>query len=53
VTVYQHLEVSESEGVVLVRLNRPAERNALNRALMTELSSPVRSARAPMCAPSC
>lgn len=44
-TVYQHLEVSESEGVVLVRLNRPAERNALNRALMTELTDFAREVR--------
>lgn len=44
-TVYQHLEVSESEGVVLVRLDRPAERNALNRALMTELTDFAREVR--------
>jgi enoyl-CoA hydratase/carnithine racemase len=45
VTVYRHLEVSESGGVVLLRLNRPEERNALNRALMTELTEFAREVR--------
>lgn len=35
---YQHLQVDEADGIVTVRLNREAERNALNRRLMQELT---------------
>jgi enoyl-CoA hydratase len=39
------LEVTGSDGVVSVRLNRPADRNALNRALMQELTDFARAHR--------
>ena len=35
---YQHLLVTAEDGIVTARLNRPAERNALNPRLMQELT---------------
>jgi enoyl-CoA hydratase len=45
VSLYEYLQVTENNGVVLVRLNRPAERNALNRKLMRELTDFARAYR--------
>lgn len=42
---YEYLEVTESEGVVLARLNRPEQRNALNPRLITELTDFARAHR--------
>lgn len=42
---HEHLWVEHAEGVVSVRLNRPAQRNALSRALMRELTAFARDAR--------
>lgn len=39
------LEVTGSDGVVSVRLNRPADRNALNRAMLQELTDFARAHR--------
>ena len=36
---WEHLTVSREGAVALVRLNRPAARNALNTALMVELTT--------------
>ena len=40
---FQHLIVSQQNGIVTVRLNRPAERNALNNRLATELTEFARA----------
>lgn len=37
-TKFEHLLIREDDGIVTVRLNREAERNALNRRLMQELT---------------
>lgn len=42
---YENLLVSQAGGVVTVRLNRPAARNALNPALMRELTEFARGHR--------
>jgi enoyl-CoA hydratase/carnithine racemase len=42
---FEHLAVEHDEGVVCVRLNRPAQRNALSSALMRELTAYARDAR--------
>jgi len=42
---YRHLLVSADAGIVTVRLNRPEERNALNKALMEELRDFARATR--------
>lgn len=36
---YQHLQVETADAVAIVRLHRPAQRNALNSALMRELTA--------------
>lgn len=42
---YQHLAVSQDQGIVTVELHRPDARNALNRALMLELTTVARELR--------
>lgn len=42
---FQHLLVSQQDGIVTVRLNRPAERNALNDLTMKELTECARAYR--------
>lgn len=42
---YSYLLVVQQEGVVTVRLNRPAERNKLDQSLMTELTEFARAYR--------
>jgi len=42
---YEHLQVDQDDGVVSVRLHRPAQRNALSRGLMRELAAFARDAR--------
>ena len=42
---YQHLLVSQDDGIVTARLNRPAERNALNGQLIRDLTEFAREHR--------
>jgi enoyl-CoA hydratase len=42
---YEHLQVEHDDGVVGVRLNRPAQRNALSHGLMRELTAFARESR--------
>lgn len=42
---YEFLAIEEAEGIVTVRLNREAKRNALNRKLMAELTAFARAYR--------
>jgi enoyl-CoA hydratase len=42
---YRHLLVSQDDGIVTVRLNRPDERNKLNAALMEDLRDFARATR--------
>ena len=42
---YQHLIVTQDEGVVTVQLNRPEKHNSLNALLMTELTEFARAYR--------
>lgn len=42
---YEHLLVDQADGIVTARLNRPHERNALNGALMRELTEFARAHR--------
>lgn len=42
---YRHLQVQEHAGIVTARMDRPAERNALNPQLMAELTDFARAQR--------
>jgi enoyl-CoA hydratase len=42
---YRHLQVQEHAGIVTARMHRPAERNALNRRLIAELTDFARAQR--------
>lgn len=42
---WKHLQVTEENGIVIVQIDRPAARNALNRPLMRELTEVARAYR--------